>query len=150
MKITTIFKNSTEAPIIGLTPKITITDITDINVPTAVVTFENMTDVDNGFYAYNFDLFEDKKDYTVMIDADSVISGRYQYGTIDKFTLEADIEGDLGIRELLKLFTAVLANRSNGGGTNTISFRDYINSKNRIVASVDENGNRLNVTLDTD
>lgn len=150
MKITTIFKNLDEAPITGLIPLIYINDITDINNPLEIIEGDLMTDVGNGFYVYNFVSFEDKKDYTTMIDADSDISGKYQYGTIDKFTLEAEIEEGLGIRELLKLFTAVLANKSSGGGSNTVSFRDAADSKDRIIANVDSNGNRTDITLDTD
>ena len=155
MKITTIFKDESDAPITGLTPLITINDITDINAVVNVITAQNMTDIGTGFYAYIFSGYEQGKEYSVYIDANSVIENRYQYGTLEKIDqfeflndLDTNIENNIGIKELFRLFTAVLANKSGGGGTDTITFRDATDSKNRITATVDDNGNRLNVIID--
>jgi len=157
MKITTVFKNESDAPINDLVPLITITDITDILNPVVIKSNQNMVGLTNGFYAYIFETYVQGKEYTVYIDANAIIENRYQYGVLEKIdqfdflnTLDTDIESGIGIKELLRLFTAVLTNRSSGGGTDTITFRDYANSKDRIVATVDENGNRLNVILDSD
>jgi len=43
---------------------------------------------------------------------------------------------------------AVLFGSSAGGGTDTITFRDMDNLKNRITAVVDAYGNRLSVGID--
>jgi hypothetical protein len=58
------------------------------------------------------------------------------------------VEGTLTLRQLMKVFLAVLAGKSAGGGTLTITFRDNADSKNRISATVDANGNRSDVTID--
>lgn len=150
MKITTVFKDSVDSPVEGLFPKLTIRNITDIDNVSLELSSGEMVDIESGFYAYEFEDFSDKKDYSIFIDADTDMSNRYQYGTIDKFTLETEIEDDLGIRDMLKLFMAVLANKSSGGGTNIITFRDKEDTKNRITASVDDNGNRLAVTINTE
>lgn len=147
MNITTVFKNSSEAPITGLVPLISINDITDILNPIVVITDESMIDVGNGFYAYDFSTFEEQKDYTVLINANSVITGRYQYGAINKFTLDTEVEGDLGIREMIRVMFAVLAGTSTGGGTNVVRFKSQDGIKNRIEAAVDNNGNRLSVNI---
>lgn len=48
-------------------------------------------------------------------------------------------------REILNVVSAVLAGKSSGGGTNTIVFRDTGDTKNRISATVDADGNRTAV-----
>lgn len=58
------------------------------------------------------------------------------------------IEGALTFKEMVRIFLAVLANKSSGGGTTTITFRDEADTKDRIVGTVDESGNRSAVTLD--
>jgi len=58
------------------------------------------------------------------------------------------IEGSMTLRQALRIFLSALAGKSSGGGTNTITFRDLADSKNRITATVDSNGNRTAVTLD--
>ena len=58
-------------------------------------------------------------------------------------------EGAMTYAEFQRVFLAVLAGRSTGGGTNTISFRDLANAKDRVRVQVDANGNRvLVITLD--
>lgn len=78
-------------------------------------------------------------------------------GAIDADALAADAvdeiwdevaEGTVTARQMLRLFLAALAGLSSGGGTVTIRFRDEADSKNRIVASVDANGNRTAIALD--
>ena len=58
------------------------------------------------------------------------------------------VEGSLTLRQAVRLFLSALAGKSSGGGTTTINFRDLADTKNRITATVDSNGNRTNVTLD--
>ncbi|MFH1596714.1 MAG: hypothetical protein ABIG94_10160 [Pseudomonadota bacterium] len=40
------------------------------------------------------------------------------------------------------------AEKSSGGGTSTVKFRDHADSKDRIIATVDSSGNRTDVILD--
>lgn len=51
------------------------------------------------------------------------------------------------LRELLSLMAAALCGKASGGGTATVTFRNTNDSANRIVATVDANGNRTAVTL---
>jgi hypothetical protein len=58
------------------------------------------------------------------------------------------IEGLYSFRELLRIFAASLAGKLSGAATTTVTIRDVSDSKNRIVATVDADGNRTAVTLD--
>lgn len=58
------------------------------------------------------------------------------------------IEGALTHADALRLIISVLMGKSSGGGTNTIRLRDIGDSKDRVVATVDSNGNRTGVVLD--
>jgi hypothetical protein len=58
------------------------------------------------------------------------------------------IEGDKSAEEFLRLIGAALAGKIAGGNTNTITIRSVIDHKDRIVASVDQHGNRTSVALD--
>lgn len=62
--------------------------------------------------------------------------------------LAAGVETNLTIRQAMRLFVSALANKVAGGGTNTVSFRDYNDTKNRITATVDGFGNRSAITRD--
>lgn len=62
--------------------------------------------------------------------------------------LEAKVEGNLSLKQVLRLLLSPLAGKATGGGTNTITFRDTLDTKDRIVATVDSSGNRSAVTLD--
>lgn len=64
------------------------------------------------------------------------------------FSLDDIIEGPLTLRKIIKLIASALFGKSFGGGTANVGFRDTQDTKNRISATVDANGNRTNVTLD--
>ena len=59
-------------------------------------------------------------------------------GDIDGYTLE----------EALKLSCQPLAGKVSGAGTGTVTIRSADDTVNRIVASVDDDGNRTSITLD--
>lgn len=61
--------------------------------------------------------------------------------------LDEVIEDTTTFREMLRLFMAVLAGKSYGGGTSTLAFRDIADGKDRIGATVDVNGNRTSIVL---
>lgn len=61
---------------------------------------------------------------------------------------KSNVESNLTVREALKLLSAVLAGEVSGGGTTTITFRSTDDTKDRIVATVDSNGNRTAITYD--
>lgn len=58
------------------------------------------------------------------------------------------IEGTLTARQLMRVFAAALAGISAGQSTVTGTFRDQANTKDRITATLDGDGNRTGVTLD--
>lgn len=58
------------------------------------------------------------------------------------------VESGLTVRQWLRLGAAVLFGKANGLGTTTANYRDIGDSKNRIVATVDADGNRSAVTRD--
>lgn len=61
----------------------------------------------------------------------------------------SDVESGVSMRETLKLILAAVAGKLSGAETATVIIRDVNDSKNRIVATVDSNGNRTAVTYDT-
>lgn len=58
------------------------------------------------------------------------------------------IEGTLDHAEMMRILLAAVAGKVSGAETSSISFRDNADSKNRIVATTDVDGNRTSVTLD--
>jgi hypothetical protein len=62
--------------------------------------------------------------------------------------LDEVVEGAYTLRQLIRLVAASLGSKLSGAATTTISVRDLGDSKNRIVATVDADGNRSAITLD--
>jgi hypothetical protein len=61
----------------------------------------------------------------------------------------ADIaDGSYDLQEMMRIIFSACACKSTGGGTNTLKFRDGADSKDRIAATVDSDGNRTGVVLD--
>src|SRR5688500_7076782 len=92
---------------------------------------------------------------------DATISSRASQASVDALAVPSAaaiaaavhdeiIEGSYTLRKYLRGFAAVLMGRLSGGGTATEIFRDTLDSKPRITAAVDPNGNRTAVTLDLD
>jgi len=61
----------------------------------------------------------------------------------------SDVESGVSMRETLRLILSAVAGKLSGAETATVIIRDVNDSKNRIVATVDSNGNRTAVTYDT-
>ncbi len=61
------------------------------------------------------------------------------------------IETGLSAEDAMRLITAATAGEVSGGGTTTITIRNAVaDTKNRIIATVDEDGNRTAITYDLD
>ncbi len=58
----------------------------------------------------------------------------------------AGVETNRTIRQAMRLMLAALAAKINGAGTATVNIRDTNDTVNRIVATVDEDGNRTAIT----
>lgn len=140
--------NNTTQVTTGLTLTVDYDGITGLHLVTV-----NMT---NAFYAAGNDFF-------VTLSAGTV-GGVSVVGTIlGHFSIEnrkdnADnlldwangIETDVTLRQGLRLILAALAGKVSGAATTTMTFRDVNDTTDRIVATVDADGNRSAVTLDGD
>lgn len=62
--------------------------------------------------------------------------------------LDEVIEGSTTLRQAIAVILAAVAGQSSGGGTTSIKFRDVADSKDRISATVDSDGNRTAITID--
>lgn len=156
-------------PKTGLTPTILVLDMSDNSV---VVNSASMSEVGYGFYKYNFSGYDNTKDYAIRCDGGSGLEDpeRYTFAGNDSGSVESAIaslstdvgdvpsdtvtalfaeivENGLSFSDAIKLLMSVLAAKSAGGGTTTITFRDMADTKNRITATVDSNGNRSAVTI---
>lgn len=58
------------------------------------------------------------------------------------------IEGTLDHQEVMRILLAAAANKLDGAATTNVKIRDLADTKDRIDATVDANGNRTSVTLD--
>ena len=63
--------------------------------------------------------------------------------------LTGETESGLTLKHAMQIITA-LALKASGGGTSSISFRTYGDTKNRLTMTVDEDGNRTAVTISLD
>jgi hypothetical protein len=59
------------------------------------------------------------------------------------------VEGTTTLRQAIRLVNAALFGKLSGGGTNTLTFRDVGDIKDRITATVDANKNRTGIVLDS-
>ena len=60
--------------------------------------------------------------------------------------LSSSIDGLYSLKDVFKLMAAMLAAKASGGGTDTITFRDLSDTLDRIIFTVDDDGNRLTAT----
>ena len=63
-------------------------------------------------------------------------------------TWENALEGSMTAEQMMRIFLSAMGNKLSGAETTNMLFRDLADSKNRINATVDANGNRSSVTLD--
>lgn len=75
------------------------------------------------------------------------ITGLVNPTNISSTLLSTLIDGSVSVKGALQVAIAALAGKASGGGTNTIIFRNAADDTNRVVMTVDDNGNRTSVTL---
>jgi hypothetical protein len=68
-------------------------------------------------------------------------------GAVDAI-LDDVVEGTTTVREMLRGFAAALMGKASGLATTTAVYRDIGDTKDRLTATVDADGNRTAVTLD--
>lgn len=79
---------------------------------------------------------------TGAIDADALAAD-----AVDEI-LDEVVEGSTTLRQMLRGFAAALIGKADGLAGTTVHYRDLADSKNRITATVDADGNRIAITLD--
>jgi hypothetical protein len=75
-----------------------------------------------------------------------VVAGSLTAESIAQAVWGEVLEGGFTARELMQIIAAALAGKISGAGTPTVTIRDVSDTADRIVATVDANGNRLAVT----
>jgi len=61
--------------------------------------------------------------------------------------LNTTIDSTYDFQAVLQIMAAVMAGKVSGGGTSTITFRDLGDGTDRVVATVDSNGNRTDIVI---
>lgn len=110
-----------------------------VSVSADIATIEAQTD-DIGIAGAGLTALGD----TRLANLDATISSRATVAAI----LAGVIEGTLTLKQVLRIALAWFGGKATGGGTTTITFRDPADTQNRVVMTVDSNGNRSAVTLD--
>ncbi len=102
--------------------------------------------------------------YSVVLNPDSeTVSGQTALKVIGTFGImlnananadasldrTAGVETGVTVRQALRVMLAALAGKASGLATTTAVYRNTPDTKDRITATVDSNGNRSAVTLDT-
>lgn len=97
----------------------------------------------------------DKTGYA--IGAGGIGSGAFASGAITAASLNGDAvdeilddqigDGTITVRQALKLMVAALGGKVSGAGTSTITIRNYADTTDVVVASVDGSGNRTSTTV---
>jgi len=100
---------------------------------------------EGGLYKFNFSGHDPNKAYVGIIT--STLTGDEKYAILD-IPASPTVEGAYTIIHALRLILSYLIGKATGGGTSQGTFRDTGDSKNRVVMTVDTNGNRSTVTLD--
>lgn len=134
------------APKTGLSPTIDIIKVLDNSEP---VSAQAMVEVGKGFYKYEFTVaagYDPTLDWVYQCDS-VILTGDEQYanGCFDSSPL---VEGTETVVEVLRLIRSFICGEVTGGNTGTVSFRDLADAKDRIVMTVDKNGNRSAVVTD--
>jgi hypothetical protein len=78
---------------------------------------------------------------------DSLVSNTDLLNISGSILLNTLVDGSYDLHSILQILAAVLAGKVSGGGTNTITFRNLSDALNRVVATVDSNGNRSAITI---
>jgi len=77
MWIVSFFSNN-GVPKTGLIPTLTIIDVSDNSI---IINAEAMTEMNNGFYKYDFSAYDDMKDYTMISDGTATLPAAERYVT---------------------------------------------------------------------
>ena len=96
----------------------------------------------------NNNIFDVENNILNPTDKVTIISGN-SAGLINGQITDQVVEGALTVNDALRIILAASAGKLSGAATTTITIRDTGDTIDRIVATVDADGNRTAVTLDT-
>ncbi len=113
------------------------------DVPAAAWAVSNLTGWTDDEYMWI--AYQGLKDNTAVPIAFGTLIIRDEAVVLLDTSLSGVVEGSVTVVEALRLMLSILTAKSSGGGTNTLAFRDIADSKNRLVCTVDANGNRTAV-----
>jgi len=85
------------------------------------------------------------------LDADVITSSALAASAVSEIVaglLAGVVEGTITVQQALMIVNAALAGKADGGAGTTMHFRNIADTKNRVTATVDPDGNRSAVTLD--
>jgi len=103
---------------------------------------QTFTEIEEGLYYLDYD-FATAGAWPLII---------YEDGSKKGFAVMRieTVEGTMTLPKVLRILLAALSGLVSGAGTSTARFRDLADSKDRIVATIDINGNRTAIELDAD
>lgn len=123
--------------------------------PSAIPT---VTSVDTGVYRIKWTglspaLAVSDNDNRVTVEVNGTITGaawssyHIPVKIVRRTLADGDIDG-YNLEQAMKICLSALAGKISGAGTGTVTIRSADDTVNRIVASVDDDGNRTSITLD--
>ena len=139
------------SPATGLSATV---DVYDMSGTTKIINAAEYTEIGGGGYKLDWSsgttAYSATSDYFIVSDGGATLSGaeRYKYGSNEADISNNGLEGSTTYEQAMRLMLSALAGKSTGGGTATLTFRDQADSKPRITATVDTDGNRDAMTLD--
>lgn len=151
--------------IVPLIPGLTSTLVMNTNVQVSftqcadIVTIENMTagaTLNFGMMGGHLTIDNSCTGGTIEVDGVGVLVNNSgvsidQSGLTNAHTVwDHLVEGGFNAEQILRLMAAAMAGKVSGAAGTSIAIRDLSDTKNRILATVDSNGNRTAVTLDAD
>jgi len=158
-------RNASGTPItLAGTPSLEVYKDANTTQSTVGVTLTVDFDAKTGLHLFTVDTSADAfyapgSDYRVCIAAGTVDGVSVVGVCIAQFSIENrnsnakalldlsnGVESGATVRQALRVILGAVAGKVSGGGTGTITFRNFGDSLNRIVADVDANGNRTVIT----
>jgi len=137
----------------GLTVTLDVWEVQRDGTATEIVTAGSATEIGDGLYRYLLAAgsVDEPAEYIAVFKAagTTVVQNHIPaLWVIDRGAVDPVIENSKSMFEMMRIMYAALAGIASGGGTTEVTFRDDADSKDRIVATVDEDGNRSAVVLD--
>lgn len=119
-----------------------------IDIPAAVWDADATAHQGAGTFGFEVGDPADWGDTSIRDTLDAIQTSMPNAGAIAAGIMAEVVEGAISVGDSFRLWNAALGGKASGLGTTTAVFRDLGDTKNRISATVDVDGNRSVVTLD--